>query len=140
MPMHEVVPHVLWIGHALDAKSARAVAETGIAAVVDLAMEEQPAKLPRDLVYCRIPLVDGAGNAPEVLRLAVHTVVALLESRTPTLVTCSAGMSRAPVVAALALAIHRKQSPEETLRELAQTVPHDVSMSLWQEAIGVTSG
>lgn len=115
----------------------RAVSEAGIAAVVDLAMEEEPAKLPRDVIHCRIPLVDGAGNRPEVLRLAVHTVVALLESRTPTLVACSAGMSRAPVVAAVAVAIQRKQPPEQTLRELAQRVPHDVSMSLWQKAIGV---
>jgi len=133
--MHEVVAGLLWVGHALDARNPRAVLDAGIAAVVDLAYEELPAALPRDLVYCRFPLVDGAGNDPQRLRLAVETVVNLLDGGTPTLVSCSAGMSRAPAIAAAALSVWRKEPLEQSLQALAQSQPHDVSATLWDDMI-----
>ena len=40
----------LWIGHAGDVRNTRLVLETGIRAVVDLAIEEPPAALARELV------------------------------------------------------------------------------------------
>ena len=125
--MHEVVAGLLWVGHALDARNPRTVLDAGIAAVVDVAYEELPAELPRDLVYCRFPRVDGAGNDPQLLRLAVETVVKLLDAGTPTLVSCSAGMSRAPVIAAVALSVYRKEPLERSLEAVAQSQPHDVS-------------
>ena len=60
--MYEVLPERLWIGNALDARNPRSLFDAGIAAVVDLAYEEEPAVLPRRMVYCRFPLIDGEGN------------------------------------------------------------------------------
>jgi hypothetical protein len=48
--MRAAVSHVLWIGNAKEARDVRAVLALGIAAVVDLAMEEPPILLPRDIV------------------------------------------------------------------------------------------
>lgn len=66
--MREVIVNRLWIGNALDARDVSGVLRLGIEAVVDLAIEEPPIQYPRDLVYCRFPLVDGAENSPSVLR------------------------------------------------------------------------
>ena len=56
----------LWLGNAADAGDPRLVHELGISAIVDLALEERPSPPARDVVYCRFPLVDGAGNAESV--------------------------------------------------------------------------
>jgi protein-tyrosine phosphatase len=97
---------------------------------VDVALGETPLAPPRDLTYCRFPLVDGAGNPAWLLRGAAQTAAGFLRSGTPTLVCCSAGMSRAPAVAAMALAIATGRPPEECLREVAGG---DVSPALWRE-------
>ena len=47
----------------MDARDISAVLGLGIVAIVDLAMEEPSIHFPRDIVYCRIPLVDGSGVA-----------------------------------------------------------------------------
>ena len=60
--MREVIPTKLWIGNALDARDIRSVLDCGIAVIIDLAIEEPPVQFPRDIVYCRFPLIDGAGN------------------------------------------------------------------------------
>lgn len=60
--MRRVVDTSLFIGHAGDLRDLRALHAAGIAAVVDLAANEPPATLTRDLAYCRLPLVDGPGN------------------------------------------------------------------------------
>jgi hypothetical protein len=52
----------LWIGHVGDVRDPRSLFSTGTLAVIDLALNEPPASLPRELVYCRFPLIDGAGN------------------------------------------------------------------------------
>jgi len=133
--MYEFVPELLWIGHAHDVRDPRAVLDAGIAAVVDLAYEELPAQLLRNLVYCRFPLVDGADNDPQLLRLAVETVVDLLVAGSPTLVACSAGMSRSPIIASVALSVCRNEPPTQTLQALAESRPHDVSLPLWNDVL-----
>ena len=133
--MHEVVPNLLWIGHAHDARDARTVLDAGITAVVDLAYEESPAQIPRNLVYCRFPLVDGAGNDSQMLRLAIESVVSLLGSDTPTLVSCSAGMSRSPVIVAAALSVYRNEPLDQALQALARSKPIDVSPVLWDDVV-----
>ena len=60
--MHEIHPDLLWLGHALDVREPRPLFDAGITAVVDVAFEEPPAQLPRQLIYCRFPLSDGGGN------------------------------------------------------------------------------
>jgi hypothetical protein len=60
--MREVIPDRLWIGNALDSRDVTGVLGLGITTVIDLAIEEPPIQFPRDVVYCRLPLIDGSGN------------------------------------------------------------------------------
>lgn len=55
--MREATTHCLWLGNALEARDVSTALRQGIVAIVDLAIQ-----FPRDIVYCRIPLVDGSGN------------------------------------------------------------------------------
>jgi len=131
--MHQVAPHRLWIGNALDARDLRRLYELEIAAVIDLALEEKPAQLGREMVYCRFPLVDGAGNSPVVLRAAVEMTVRLIAQQMPTVVACGAGMSRSPAVVAVALAKVEEKQPDECLAALVAGQPHDVSPLFWAD-------
>src|SRR5436305_11155587 len=127
--MRQVGDYPLWIGTARDARDVKAVHATGIRAVVDLAAEEPPAALTRDLVYLRFPLVDGDGNEPKVVRATLAAVVALLRERVPTLVACGMGMSRSPAVAAVAFAAAYGLKADDVLK----TLPGDVSPTLLRE-------
>ena len=89
--------------------------------------------LGRDMIYCRFPLVDGAGNPAVVLRAAVEVTQRLVEQQIATLVACGAGMSRSPAVVAMALAKLSGQSPDETLARIIAGQPHDVSPLFWDE-------
>lgn len=101
--MHEVIARRLWIGNAGDARQPAELLQAGIRAVVDVAYEESPAVLPRELILLRVPLTDGESNSPESLELAIGSVERLLRSATPSLVACSAGLSRSPIIAAAAI-------------------------------------
>ena len=92
---------------------------------------------PRELIYCRFPLLDGSGNRCELLSVAVRTVATLLEMKIPTLLCCGAGMSRSPAIAAAALARITQESPETWLKRVADQHPSDVSPGLWQEVRAV---
>jgi hypothetical protein len=131
--MRVVVQDCLWFGNARDARDIAHLAEQGITTVVDLAAAEAPIAVPRDWVYCRFPLGDGEGNAPELLRLAVDTVAACVTAQFKTIVACSAGMSRSLAVTAVALAKIRNESPDRCLAEVAGVGPADVSPRLWLE-------
>ena len=135
--MREVVPQLLWIGSAADARDWRRLMQQGIAAVVDLAIEEPSAQLPHEMVYCRVPLVDGGENASLRMIAAVQTVALLLEERVPTVVACGAGMSRAPAVVAVAAALVSGLTPDECLNNIATHAPHDVSATLWRDLLAV---
>jgi protein-tyrosine phosphatase len=129
--LRKVTGHSLWLGHVGDVHDPSELLAAGISAVVDLALNEQPAKLPRKLVYCRFPLIDGPGNRRALLRTAVETVANLLRSGTPTLVYCGAGMSRSPAVAGAAIALVSGYSLAEGLVVALQSGPGDVSPGLW---------
>src|SRR5262249_24404723 len=103
--MNQILPHSLWIGQDGDGRDHRRLLDCGIQAVVQLALEEPPLQPPRDLIYLRFPLRDGADNPDALLKLAVGTLVCLLRHRIPTLACCGARMSRSPAVAAAALAL-----------------------------------
>ncbi|MCI0465366.1 MAG: hypothetical protein L0Z62_51250 [Gemmataceae bacterium] len=133
--MRQILPHSLWLGHAGDASNLRAILDSGIAALVDLAIEERPPALTRELICCRFPLVDGTGNSPHLLRLAIQTVASLVGGHIPTLVSCGAGLSRAPSIAAAALALVSGQSCEECLVLVRQAGRADVSPGLWQDVL-----
>ncbi len=128
--MRQVPGYSLWVGHVGDVRDLRSLLSAGILAVVDLALNEPPARLTRELVYCRFPLVDGAGNPPWLVRAAVETIAGLLRSRTPTLVYCGAGMSRSPMIAAAAVARLRGCSLADALAVVLQSGPADVSPGL----------
>jgi protein-tyrosine phosphatase len=131
--MREVIPKVLWIGNAKEARDVKAVLGLGITAVVDLAMEETPILFPRDVAYCRFPLVDGAGNTPALIEAAIATTVSFIRGKVPALVACDGGMSRSPAIVAAALAAIEETSPEQALERVAAAGPHDISTTFWKE-------
>ncbi|MFZ5829601.1 MAG: protein-tyrosine phosphatase family protein [Planctomycetota bacterium] len=131
--MRPILLPKLWIGNARDARDARELFDAGIGAVVDLAFEEPPAVLPREIVYLRFPLLDGSGNAAWLLRLAIESTRSLIASNVPTLVACSGGMSRSPAIAAAALGMTGQCSPDQSLRGLREHGPFDVSPGLWSD-------
>lgn len=132
--MREVIPQLLWIGNASDRRDATSF---GIEAVVDLALEEPPAQYPRALVYCRFPLIDGAGNSTAVLQAAIETTAVFVRSQVPTLVSCGAGMSRSPAIIAAALATIEGCSLHAALLRVAGSQPHDVSPGFLAEVTDV---
>ena len=133
--MRLVPPYSLWIGNAGDVRRIEALVDAGIEAVVDLAANEPVASLPREFLYLRFPLHDGAGNEARILRAAVNSVVELLRQNIPTLVACSAGMSRSPAITAAALATFTGRDPNDCLKECVAVGPADVSPSLWHEIV-----
>ncbi len=128
--------HTLWIGNRGDLRDMRRIRLAGIGAIVDLAVNEEPFSIARETVLCRFPLVDGPGNAPWLLRSAAMTVAELLRERVQTLVICGAGMSRAPSIAAAAIALRTGRDPQQCLIEVTRGAPADVSPSLWNDVVG----
>ncbi len=133
--MQHVVPGLLWTGNSRDARDPRQITGKGIEAVVDVSCEEEPAVLPRSITYCRIPLRDGQGNDEWHLQLALQVVSSLVTAKVPTLVACSAGMSRSPCVAVGGLAIARQSVPDDELTALAESRSLGVSPALWHEVV-----
>jgi hypothetical protein len=133
--MQQIESMPLWIGHAGEGRDFRQVFALGIRAVVDVAMEEKPAPPPRELIYQRIPIVDGAGNHASMLNLAICTIASLLRMHLPTLVCCGSGMSRAPALTAAALSLVLEQPPETCLQKVITSHPHDISPGLWQDIV-----
>jgi hypothetical protein len=131
--MRKLASTSLWLGHVGDVRDLRRLLASGIAALVDLALNEPPATVTRELTYCRFPLIDGAGNAPWLLQAAMATTAQLLAHNTPTLVYCGAGMSRTPAIAAAALSLLRQQPLDDCLSIVLEGGPHDVSPGLWVE-------
>jgi protein-tyrosine phosphatase len=128
-----VPPYALYLGSAVDSWNLKELLAAGIEAVIDLAENEPPMPITRELIYLRIPLVDGGGNAPRKVRLAVNSLLELLRGGVPTFVFCSAGMSRSPAIAAAAMAKHSKRPVEECLADLCREHPADVSPAFFMD-------
>jgi hypothetical protein len=137
--MHEIHPNQLWIGHALDLREPRAIFDSCIAAVIDLAFEELPAQLPRQLIYCRFPIIDGGGNKEAILFHALQTIIDLIGTGTRTIVGCSAGMSRSPTLASFALAAHLGEEPSVIVKRIASIKALDLKPELWNDMARVFS-
>lgn len=131
--MNQIEPYPIWIGHGGEAHDFSRLFDMGIEAVVELAVEEPSFPSARDMIACRFPLIDGVGNAPHVLSLAMGTVAALIAAKVPLLVSCGNGMSRAPAVVAAALAAVHHEPPEECLKRVTRHHPSDVSPGLWDD-------
>ncbi len=117
----------------MDARNRASVLAFSIEAVVDLAIEELPSPISRELLYFRIPLIDGCGNSQAHLKLAIDTIRHLIASETPTLIACSAGLSRSPLLTAAAIAGIRHCSLNEALKAAVADAPSDVSTALLME-------
>lgn len=135
--MRQIQPHLLWLGHAGDSEDFRSLLDEGIGAIVQVAGEEPPLQPPRELLYFRIPLVDGPGNDRKHLYLATTTVANLLEKRVPTLVCCNAGMSRSPAIAAAALSMVYQEGLDDCLKQVAEHHPADVAPGFWEDVKGL---
>lgn len=131
--MHEVHFDLLWIGHMLDIRERESLFDIGVTNVIDVAYEEKPAQLPRQLVYCRFPLNDGAGNEPSVVLQALRTACDFLKFKSKTLIACSAGMSRSPTIAAFSLAHHLKVMPEEVIERIGDKKSLELNPDFWLE-------
>lgn len=131
--MRVVIPQRLWIGNHRDLGEIRGVLSLGISAVIDLGIEEQPIVFPREIIVCRFPLLDGAGNSPTILRAAIQTAITLVTGSTATLIGCSAGQSRSPCLAATVFSHMERIPPDDALLRILSAGPHDVSPGLWAD-------
>ncbi|MBR9801575.1 dual specificity protein phosphatase family protein [bacterium] len=128
--MRRIAPLPVWIGNAGDARDLRRVHAEGLAAIVDLAAEEPPVPVTRELMYFRVPLMDGAENDSICLNLAINTVFQLITRQVPTLVACSAGMSRSPLIVAAAISRVERISLETALERITMQGAVDLSPGL----------
>jgi protein-tyrosine phosphatase len=135
--MQQLTPHLLWLGHLGEGRNFQQLFDAGIKALVELAAEDMPSQPPREMIYCRFPLLDGADNDRAVLYLAVSTTASLLERRLPTLVCCGSGLSRSPAIAAAALSLVYQAPPEESLKQVARQHHTDVSPGLWNQLVSL---
>ncbi|MCA8988104.1 MAG: dual specificity protein phosphatase family protein, partial [Planctomycetaceae bacterium] len=131
--MREIIPGLLWLGNAFEARDVRSVLAAGIEIIVDLAIDELPIQFPREITYCRFPLLDGEGNTPGLLRVAINTISDFLQQKIPLLVACSGGMSRSPLLTAAALALVRNLTFESAINVVTKAGPHDFSPALWKD-------
>jgi hypothetical protein len=130
--MNRIGERPLWYGNAGTLRDVARLYDAGIAAVVFLAADlvDLPS---REMILFRVPLVDGEGNEPWRLRMAVDVTASLVADCVPTLVCCSNGMSRSPAVIAAALARLDGDSADEQLKRLIAGRAADVSPGLWRD-------
>ena len=131
--MNQIEPYELWVGHAGDGRAYQEAADRGIRAIVQVAITELPLQPPREFIYCRIPLLDGCGNDPGLLQLAIGSLATLIQQRIPTLVCCAAGISRSPAIVAAAIARVENLDLDESLKRVAKFRVADVSPGLWAD-------
>ncbi len=131
--MRVVIPSVLWIGNAHDARDVIGVLAHGIGVVIDLAIEEPPIPFPRDIAYCRFPLLDGEGNSPALLQSAIDTTANFVCAGLPVLVACSGGMSRSPIIASAVLATIESLELDVAVERVTATGPCDFSAGFWND-------
>jgi hypothetical protein len=135
--MRELIRDRLWIGNAADVRDIGCVLSQGIVAIIDLAMDEPPVQFPRDIIYCRFPLVDGGENSAVVIHAAIQTTQTLVQGGFLTLVACRAGMSRSPAIAAAVVALLQHILPDAALKQITLDGAYDVSPTLWADVKAV---
>ena len=129
--IREISPDLLFIGNAMDARDLQQLYEHRITAVVDLAANEPPAQLNREMLYCRIPIIDGDGNSHEIIEIAVRCVVTLFEKEFRTLIACRRWHESFACNCRVGIAIVTKQPPGDCLTAIISGLSHDVSPALW---------
>jgi len=129
--MRRIDTRELWIGHAGDFGDPRGILNLGIQAVIELADNEPFVTLPRDLIRCRFPMIDGDEARLWLLRLAAETTAAFLRETIPVMVCCSNGMNRSVCITAAALSILEGTPLRDSLATVAGAGPADVSPALF---------
>ncbi|MBX3450022.1 MAG: dual specificity protein phosphatase family protein [Planctomycetaceae bacterium] len=137
--MRQVHGTSLWIGNAGDLRKPASIFDKGIEAVIDVAEEEPVSTLPRSLMYFRLPLADDASNTNWKVELAIEKAANLLQREVPTLIACSAGLSRSLCVAAGAIARVRRIDPHEALAKVIESGPADISPGFWEQVACLVS-
>ena len=135
--MYEVVPAKVWLGHAGDLRDPAVLERCGIKALIHVALEELLPALGRELLYCHFPLVDGAGSPRHLVAVCLDTTATFVRAGIPTLVCCSAGMSRSPSIVAGALAMVDGGDPNASLKRVISNHPHDVSPAFWDIVVNI---
>jgi protein-tyrosine phosphatase len=77
--------------------------------------------------------LDGEGNDPAIIRLALQTCLQLLQANKRTLIACSAGMSRSPTLAAFVLAELQQRQPEDFVKGFSKQKSLEIKPTLWHE-------
>lgn len=107
----------IFIGNRPDAHSLECLEENGIRSILSLdgSMVKKKAAQFGVEALIGIKLIDGPGNDPRHLRLALRYLGQLLEEAPPVLVHCRAGRSRSVAVVAAYLASTEGLDFEESL-------------------------
>lgn len=129
--IRDVYKGLIYIGDAISARDVKQIYDHEFVAVLDLAANEPPAMLGRDIIYCRFPLSDDDSNEVGVVSAAIECLYSLIKRDYRTLVTCSAGLSRSPVIAAAAISIQTGGPLAAVLAQITMSAPHDVSPTLF---------
>ena len=95
------------------------------------AVNEPPAVLGRDIIYCRIPLSDDGANT------AIDCLCSFVRRDHRTLVACSAAVSRSPMITAAAVSILSGNSLTDSLMQITANAPHDVSPTVFSSSVSI---
>ena len=76
--MREILPRKLWLGNAADLRNAEPILQKGIQAVINVAIEQWTPSLPRTLIVCHFPILDGEQDVPSPLSAALSTLATFL--------------------------------------------------------------
>ncbi|MGF1578679.1 MAG: protein phosphatase [Gemmataceae bacterium] len=136
-PLSRRVNHIpdttLWIGNVGDVWNLSRIYSEEISVLFDLALNEPIPTLGRELIYCRFPLVDNQNNEVDVIEMAISALTMSLRKEKRTLVYCSNGASRSPVVASAALSLVKGEPVERVLAMISTIASLDVSPGLWNQ-------
>jgi len=129
--MNKIRPN-LYVGNMQDAKVAQPLTDAGITAILNVSYEnDDPVYFVKQMRYIKIGLADSSENTKYMRDLAINALVALLNEGETVLVHCSAGVSRAPFVAAQALAKIENKDPDLMLQEIRNERTIVIKGALW---------
>lgn len=135
--MIRVPDTMIWLGSVADLRDSRRMLSEGIAAIIDLAIEEPFPSLPRLINYCRFIVSDDGENDPAVLQAAIASTAMLVQGGHRAGICCNAGLSRSPCIAAAVMSYVSPVSPTEALEAVSHAKPTDVNPALWRQVVGV---
>ena len=115
-----------------------ALLRTGVAAIVDLAVEEPIPTMPRVINYARFALTDEGEEAEPIIGGALRLVSSFVADRLPIAVCCNAGLNRSPTIAAVGIALALKSEAREELQTIAGLKAVDVNPALWSRVVAVS--